>query len=152
MNSLQNLSNTNLLPSNEGARLRTQGAHVFKYAPRPSPRLPVHCLKAKWYKNSAQYSEPIKALCFFALAFLVLTPEAFGVANTADAGFNQSTANLVGIVNNSLVPITLISGCLAAAALSFMKSSPAPFIIAILTTISFGFAKVWINTTYAICV
>jgi hypothetical protein len=32
-----------------------------------------------------------------------------------------------------------------------MKSSPTPFVIAILTTISFGFAKVWINTTYTIC-
>ena len=100
--------------------------------------------------NSA-YTEQIKALCFFVLAFLLCTPEAFGVANTADAGFNQSTANLVGIINNSLVPITLIAGCLASAALAFMKSTPTPFVIAILTTISFGFAKVWINTTYAIC-
>ena len=97
------------------------------------------------------HSEQVKALCFFALAFLAFTPEVIGVANTADAGFNQSTANLVGIINNSLVPIILIAGCLAAVALSFMKSSPSPFIIAILTTISFGFAKIWINTTYAIC-
>ena len=95
--------------------------------------------------------EYIHALCFILLAFLALTPEVFAVANTTDAGLNTSTANLVGIVNGSLVPIVLISGCLAAAALSFMKSSPAPFIIAILTTISFGFARVWINTTYAIC-
>ena len=95
--------------------------------------------------------EQVNALCFMLLAFLAFTPEVFGVANTTDAGLNQSTANLVGIVNGSLVPIVLISGCLAAAALSFMKSSPAPFIIAILTTISFGFARVWINTTYAIC-
>ena len=102
-------------------------------------------------KTSSVYTEQIKALCFFVLAFLTLTPEAFGVANTADAGFNTSTGNLVGIINNSLVPITLIAGCLASAALAFMKSSPTPFVIAILTTISFGFAKVWINTTYAIC-
>lgn len=106
----------------------------------------------KLSKNNSVYTERINALCIFILAFLVFTSEVFGVANTADAGFNQSTANLVGIINNSLVPITLIAGCLAAAALAFMKSSPAPFVIAILTTISFGFAKVWINTTYAICV
>ncbi len=104
------------------------------------------------FKNNSAGTEQIKALCFFAFTFLLLTPEAYGVAHTADAGFNASTNNLVGIINNSLVPITLIAGCLAAAALSFMKSSPAPFVIAILTTISFGFAKVWINTTYAICV
>lgn len=106
----------------------------------------------KFFKDKTVCTEQIQALCLFALAFLVFTPEAFGVANTTDAGLNQSTNNLVGIINNSLVPITLIAGCLAAAALSFMKSSPTPFIIAVLTTISFGFAKVWINTTYAICV
>ena len=98
------------------------------------------------------YTEEIKTFFLFMFAFLMFSTEAFGVANTADAGFNQSTANLVGIINNSLVPIILIAGCLASAALAFMKSSPTPFVIAILTTISFGFAKVWINTTYAICV
>lgn len=106
-------------------------------------------------KNDSVYTERIKALCLFVLVFLLLTPmglaPAFGVANTADAGLNTSTANLLGIVNDSLVPIVLLSGCLASIALSFMKASPAPFIVAILTTISFGFAKVWINTTYAIC-
>ncbi|MBY0501711.1 MAG: hypothetical protein K2P93_06900 [Alphaproteobacteria bacterium] len=98
------------------------------------------------------YTEQIKMFCLFIFTFLAFSTQAFGVANTADAGFNQSTANLVGIINNSLVPITLIAGCLASAALAFMKSTPTPFVIAILTTISFGFAKVWINTTYAICV
>lgn len=104
------------------------------------------------FKDKTAYSEKNKVFCLFALTFLAFTPEAFGVANTTDAGLNQSTTNLVGIINNSLVPITLIAGCLAAAGLSFMKSSPTPFIIAVLTTISFGFAKVWINTTYAICI
>ena len=103
-------------------------------------------------KNKSIPADQLKNFSFFALAFLLSAPEAFGVANTSDGGFNQSTTNLMGIINNSLVPIILISGCLASIALSFMKSSPAPFIIAILTTISFGFAKVWINTTYAICV
>lgn len=103
-------------------------------------------------KNKILPSEQAKAFCFIALAFLFFTPDAFGVANTNDAGFNTSTTNLVSILNNSLVPITLIAGCLAGAAFSFMKSTPAPFVIAILTTISFGFAKVWINTTYALCV
>ncbi|MBP6951909.1 MAG: hypothetical protein KBD36_03170 [Alphaproteobacteria bacterium] len=105
-----------------------------------------------FFKDKAAYTEQVKVFCLFALAFLAFTPEAFGVANTNDAGLNQSTTNLVGIINNSLVPITLIAGCLAAAGLAFMKSSPTPFIVAVLTTISFGFAKVWINTTYAICV
>ncbi len=102
-------------------------------------------------KNDSVYTERIRILCFFALVFLLFTPQAFGVANTTDAGLNASTANLLGIVNNSLVPIILLSGCLASIALSFMKATPSPFIVAIITTISFGFAKVWINTTYAMC-
>ena len=106
----------------------------------------------KLFKNNSVYTEEIKIFCLVVIAFLLFSPEAFGVADTADAGFNASSNTLVGIINNKLVPITLIAGCLASAALAFMKSSPAPFVIAILTTISFGFAKVWINTTYAICV
>ncbi|MBY0500430.1 MAG: hypothetical protein K2P93_00305 [Alphaproteobacteria bacterium] len=104
------------------------------------------------FKRNSVYTAEVKTFCLLMIAFLMFTPEAFGVANTNDAGFNQSTTNLVAIINNSLVPITLIAGCLASAALAFMKSTPTPFVIAILTTISFGFAKVWINTTYAICV
>ncbi|MBX9786391.1 MAG: hypothetical protein K2Y08_03525 [Alphaproteobacteria bacterium] len=105
----------------------------------------------KTYQKLTLSSEQVKFLLFCAFAFLMFTPEVFGVAATHDAGFNASTNNVVGIINNSLVPIILIAGCLAAIALSFMKSSPTPFIVGILTTISFGFAKVWINTTYAIC-
>jgi len=105
----------------------------------------------KLFKTNSVYREQIKALCLFTFAFLVCTSEAFGVVATNDVGFNTSTNNLVLIINGSLVPITLIAGCLASAALAFMKSTPTPFVIAILTTISFGFAKVWINATYGIC-
>ncbi len=104
-------------------------------------------------KNNRLSSGQVKTLYLFALFFLAFTPEVFGVDDKiADKGFQASTDNLVAIINGSLVPITLIAGCLASAALAFMKSTPTPFVIAILTTISFGFAKVWINTTYAICV
>ena len=44
--------NTTSLSSNEFVRLRTRRAHVFKYTPRPSPRLPAYCLKAKWYTTT----------------------------------------------------------------------------------------------------
>jgi hypothetical protein len=94
-------------------------------------------------------------LTFFVLAavFMLLTPDAFGATtDTTDAGLNTSTTNLLSMINNKLVPITLISGCLASIGLSLMKASPAPFIVGIVTLISFGFVKVWINTTYALCV
>jgi len=87
----------------------------------------------------------------FAAALMLCGADALAVAISPDAGLNLSVGNLTSILNNSLVPIILICGCLAGAAFSFMKSSPAPFVIALITTASFGFAKVWINTTYAIC-
>ncbi|MDZ4322534.1 MAG: hypothetical protein U1A05_00370, partial [Alphaproteobacteria bacterium] len=96
----------------------------------------------KTYPKLTPSSEQVKFLLFCAFAFLVFTPEVFGVAQTTDAGLNTSTNNLVGIINNSLVPIILIAGCLAAIALSIMKSSPTPFFVAFLTSICFGFAKV----------
>lgn len=109
-------------------------------------------LKA-FLKNNRLSSDQVKTLCLFALLFLASTPEVFGAKTEelTDLGFKASTTNLFAILNNSLIPIVLIAGCLASAALAFMKSSPTPFVIAVLTTISFGFAKVWINTTYAIC-
>jgi xanthosine utilization system XapX-like protein len=50
------------------------------------------------------------------------------------------------------VPVILITGCLAGVVFSFMKSSPTPFIIAFITTVSFGFAKTWIGGTYTVVV
>lgn len=85
-------------------------------------------------------------------AFLLCNSMVLAVGNSPDAGLNTSVGNLTSILNNSLVPIVLICGCLAGAALSFMKSSPTPFIIALITTASFGFAKAWIGGTYAVCV
>lgn len=85
-------------------------------------------------------------------AFLLCNSIALAVGQSPDAGLNTSVGNLTSILNNNLVPIILIIGCLAGAAISFMKSSPTPFIIALITTASFGFAKAWIGGTYAVCV
>jgi hypothetical protein len=88
---------------------------------------------------------------FAATAFLMLYgTDLFAVSNSADKGLNTSVVNLVIILDHNLVPIILLCGCLAGAALSYMKSSPAPFIIALITTVSFGFARSWINGTYAV--
>ena len=89
---------------------------------------------------------------YFALAaiFMLYGTDVLAVGQSPDAGLNTSVGNLVNILNHNLVPIVLICGCLAGAALAYMKSSPAPFIIALITTVSFGFAKSWINGTYAV--
>ena len=91
---------------------------------------------------------------YFAIAavFMLYGTDVLAVGQSPDAGLNTSVGNLTSILNNNLVPIVLICGCLAGAALAYMKSSPAPFIIALITTVSFGFARSWINGTYAVLV
>ena len=91
---------------------------------------------------------------YFVIAgvFMLYSAGALAVGDSPDTGLNTSVGNLTLILNNNLVPIILLCGCLAGAALAFMKSSPAPFIIALITTVSFGFAKSWIGGTYAVLV
>lgn len=86
------------------------------------------------------------------VAFMICSTDVLAVGNSPDGGLNTSVGNLTSILNNNLVPIVLLCGCLAGVALSFMKSSPAPFIVALITTVSFGFALSWINGTYAVLV
>ncbi len=86
------------------------------------------------------------------LALVLGSSEVFAVGAGPDAGLNTSVTNLSNILNNSLVPVVLICGCLAGAAFSFMKSSPTPLIVALITTASFGFSKSWIGGTYALLV
>lgn len=106
------------------------------------------------FKTKGGKADITSALSFLIImgAFLLHNSVALAVGNSPDAGLNTSVGNLTSILNNNLVPIILICGCLAGAAISFMKSSPAPFIIALITTASFGFAKSWIGGTYAVCV
>lgn len=85
-------------------------------------------------------------------ACLFTGTDLLAVGQSPDAGLNTSVGNLISILNNNLVPIILLCGCLAGAAFAYMKSSPAPFIIGLITTVSFGFAKSWINGTYAVLV
>src|SRR5947209_4062847 len=91
-------------------------------------------------------------LSFFTLAaaLLLTSTDLLAVGVSTDAGLNTSIANLTGILTHNLIPIILTCGCLAGAALAFMKSSPTPFIVALITTVSFGFARSWIGGTYAV--
>jgi hypothetical protein len=95
-----------------------------------------------------------KILTFSVLAAALIFwgPELLAITDTKDTGLNTSVDNLTDILNNSLAPIVLLCGCLAGVGISFMKSSPAPFIVALITTASFGFANSWINGTYTVCV
>ena len=98
------------------------------------------------------YKKSLPTLTFSTLVAVLLLygTDGLAVGQSGDAGLNTSVGNLVSILNNNLVPIILLCGCLGGAALAYMKSSPAPFIIALITTVSFGFARSWINGTYAL--
>jgi hypothetical protein len=88
----------------------------------------------------------------FAMASLVCSTDVLAVGNSVDAGLNTGVGNLTSILNNSLIPIILLCGCLASIAVSFIKQSPTPFIVGLITITSFGFARAWINGTYAVLV
>jgi len=90
-------------------------------------------------------------LVLMAMVMLYSTT-ALAVGQSTDAGLNTSVGNLTGILTHNLIPVVLLCGCLAGAALSYMKASPTPFIVALITTVSFGFARSWIGGTYAVCV
>lgn len=89
---------------------------------------------------------------FLAAAFMLYGTDVLAVGNSVDAGLNTSVGNLTSILNNSLIPIILVCGCLASIVMSFMKQSPTPFIIGLITTAGFGFAHAWIRGTYAVLV
>lgn len=99
-----------------------------------------------------KYTNIIFTSFAIAAALMVCGTDALAIGQSPDGGLNTSVGNLTSILNNNLVPIVLLCGCLAGVALSFMKSSPTPFIVALITTVSFGFAHSWINGTYAVCV
>lgn len=87
-----------------------------------------------------------------AVTFLLSGTDVLAIGNSVDTGLNTSVGNLTSILDNSLIPIILVCGCLAGIAVSFMKQSPTPFIIGLITTAGFGFAHSWIKGTYAVLV
>lgn len=101
-----------------------------------------------------KYKKHLSILTYSVLAAVLMLygTGALAIGQSPDAGLNTSVGNLSSILSNNLVPIVLLCGCLAGVAISFMKSSPTPFIVALITTASFGFAHSWIGGTYTVLV
>lgn len=85
-----------------------------------------------------------------AAAFVLNTPEVMAVANAPDAGLTTGVTDLLLILNNKLTPVILVAGCIASLVYSFAISQPKPFLLALVTLTGFGFARSWINGTYAL--
>lgn len=93
----------------------------------------------------------VKLTFLLALAALILvSPELWAVGDSADVGLSTGVTNLMTILNNKLTPVVLVAGCLASLVYSFSIAQPKPFILSLVTLCGFGFARAWINGTYAL--
>ncbi len=97
-----------------------------------------------------QHTAFMLSFIVIAAAFILNTPEAMAVANAPDAGLTAGVTDLLLILNNKLTPVILVAGCIASLVYSFAISQPKPFLLALVTLTGFGFARAWINGTYAL--
>ena len=97
-----------------------------------------------------QHTAYLLSFIVITTAFVLNAPEVMAVANAPDAGLTTGVTDLLLILNNKLTPVILVAGCIASLVYSFAISQPKPFIMAIVTLTGFGFAKAWINGTYAL--
>lgn len=97
------------------------------------------------------YNTRVNFTFLLAFAALVLvSPELWAVGDAADTGLTTGVTNLLAIINNKLTPVVLVAGCLASLVYSFSIAQPKPFILSLVTLCGFGFARAWINGTYAL--
>ena len=84
-----------------------------------------------------------------AAAWMLSGQEVYGVQ---DGEMRGSVNYLTGLLNNNIVPAMIAAGMVAGAGFGFIKQQFAPLVIAICTTIGYGFARAWIGEVYALCV
>ncbi len=94
-----------------------------------------------------------KTLIFTSLtigAFCLLsTPEASAVK----AGEMKTSVDYVtALLDNNVVPLILTAGVVGGTAFAFIKSTFTPLIIALVTTVGYGFANKWLTSVYALCI
>jgi len=80
---------------------------------------------------------------------LLFAPEAMAVkAGEMKVGVTYLTE----LLDNNIIPLVLLTGTGAGAAVSYMKSSFTPLVIAICTAGGYGFAQKWISSVYTACI
>jgi hypothetical protein len=88
----------------------------------------------------------ILALSAISIFFL---PDAFAVK---EGEMKTGVNYLTGLLDNNIMPLVLLTGAGAGAAVSYMKSSFTPLVIAICTAGGYGFAHKWISSVYTACI
>ena len=84
-----------------------------------------------------------------AAACVLFAPEAMAVK---EGEMKTGVTYLTGLLDNNIIPLVLLTGTGAGAAVSYMKSSFTPLVIAICTAGGYGFAHKWISSVYTACI
>jgi hypothetical protein len=84
-----------------------------------------------------------------AAACVLFAPEAIAVK---EGEMKVGVTYLTGLLDNNIIPLVLLTGTGAGAAVSYMKSSFTPLVIAICTAGGYGFAHKWISSVYTVCI
>lgn len=80
---------------------------------------------------------------------LLSSPEAYAVK----AGEMKTSVDYVtALLDNNVVPLILTAGVVGGTAFAFIKSTFTPLVIALVTTVGYGFANKWLTSVYALCV
>lgn len=82
-------------------------------------------------------------------AFLLTNPDACAVK----AGEMKTSVDYVtALLDNNIVPLILTAGVVGGTAFAFIKSTFTPLVIALVTTVGYGFANKWLTSVYALCI
>ena len=87
-------------------------------------------------------------LVAFAVGMLV-APEAFALK---EGEMKVGVKYLTDLLDNNIIPLVLLAGTGAGAAVSYMKSSFTPLVISLCTAGGYGFAHKWISAVYTACI
>ena len=101
--------------------------------------------------NTPLNSNKILMLMSFAVGtvYLLSSSEAYAVK----AGEMKTSVDYVtALLDNNIVPLILTAGVVGGTAFAFLKSTFTPLIIALVTTIGYGFANKWLTSVYALCI
>lgn len=82
-------------------------------------------------------------------AALFFSPEAFAVR---EGEMRESVTYVTSLLDNNIVPLILTAGVAGGAAFGFLKQNFTPLVMAMLTSVGYGFGHKWISTVYSLCV
>lgn len=105
--------------------------------------------KQKLSQKQATLQTKYPIYLFWAAAFVLFSTDVMAVK---EGEMKTGVTYLTGLLDNNIIPLVLLTGTGAGAAVSYMKSSFTPLVIAICTAGGYGFAHKWISSVYTACI